>query len=113
VTGLDAEHYLRTVLPTVSSPFLYLDPPYYGKGRRLYEDFYEHDDHARIAELVQRLDQPWIVSYDARAEIETLYNRVRRVSYGLNYTARHRFVGSEVMFLGPRLAIPEVSSPPT
>lgn len=111
VTELDAEDFLRHTVPTLASPFLYLDPPYYGKGRRLYEDFYEHDDHARIAELVLGLQQPWIVSYDARAEIEALYKPVEQVRYGLNYTARHRFVGSEVMLFSEDLTIPQALTP--
>jgi DNA adenine methylase len=111
VTELDAETYLQHVLPTLARPFVYLDPPYYGKGRRLYEDFYEHHDHARIAELVLGLQQPWIVSYDATAEIDALYKPVERVNYELNYTARHRFVGSEVMFFSRDLAIPETPTP--
>ena len=111
VTAMDAEDYLRDILPKLTRPFLYLDPPYYGKGRRLYQDFYEHDDHARIAESVLCLKQPWIVSYDATAEIEALYRPVEQVSYGLNYTARHRFVGSELMFFQQDLAIPDFQSP--
>jgi DNA adenine methylase len=111
VTDLDAAEYLEHVLPRLSVPFLYLDPPYYAKGRRLYEDFYEHEDHAQIADLVRALDYPWVVSYDATSQIQALYDSVDRLRYGLNYTARHRFMGSEVMFFSGRLDIPETRVP--
>jgi DNA adenine methylase len=111
VTDLDAAEYLKRVVPRLSAPFLYLDPPYYVKGRRLYEDFYEHDDHAQIAELVRALDCPWVVSYDAASQIQALYGSVDSLGYGLNYTARHRFIGSEVMFFSRRLDIPETQTP--
>jgi DNA adenine methylase len=111
VTGYDAARYIKEVLPKVNSPFLYLDPPYYGKGRGLYESFYEHDDHESIACLVQKLNQPWVVSYDAVPEIVELYENVADIRYGINYTARHRIEGSEVMFFNPGLEIPSGLQP--
>lgn len=33
---------------------VYLDPPYYVKGRDLYYDFYKPEDHASVAEFVSR-----------------------------------------------------------
>jgi DNA adenine methylase len=113
VTDLDAADYLEHVLPTLDSPFLYLDPPYYEKGRRLYEDYYEHADHAQIAKLVLELQHPWMVSYDASAAIDSLYESVAGLRYGLNYTARHRFVGSENMFFSNQLRVPDEPSPAT
>jgi DNA adenine methylase len=111
VTGLDAATYIGTILPDVPEPFLYLDPPYYGKGRGLYESFYEHADHECISRLVRALEAPWVVSYDAVPEIAALYDSVTAVRYGLRYTARERFEGSEIMFFGPLLTPPEVDRP--
>jgi len=48
----DAETFLRGLdLPERS--LVYLDPPYYMKGQRLYRNHYQPDDHAQIAVLVQ------------------------------------------------------------
>ena len=33
---------------------IYLDPPYYEKGRDLYYDFYQHEDHAAVQKFVGR-----------------------------------------------------------
>lgn len=112
VTGLDSADYVETVLPTIEAPFLYLDPPYYGKGKGLYPSFYEHADHEQIAALVSDLRVPWVVSYDAEPKIEALYAELPKVRYGLRYTARESAEGSEVMFFSSDLHIPQVAPPP-
>ncbi len=100
------------MLPTLpQDTFVYLDPPYYVKGKGLYEHFYEHNDHAEIAQLVREVSQQWIVSYDAAPEILELYKDHQIINYGLSYSAAARYRGSEVMFLGPQLIQPPVESP--
>jgi DNA adenine methylase len=88
---------------------IYLDPPYYLKGKGLYRNFYEHDDHVAIAKAIQNkaFKWPWIVSYDNAEEICAMYQLSQSLSYGLNYTAQRRYVGSEVMFFSDRLVVPE------
>lgn len=90
---------------------IYLDPPYYVKGRGLYRNFYAHDDHLAIAKLLQskKFKFPWIVSYDAAAEICDMYKLSKGLTYGLNYTAQTRYVGSEVMFFSRKITPPEVA----
>ena len=112
LTGLDTAEYIETVLPNVDTPFLYLDPPYYGKGKGLYPSFYEHNDHEKIAALVTGLHHPWVVSYDAEPKIEALYAGVSKLNYGLRYTARESSEGSEAMFFSEDLHIPRVAPPP-
>ncbi|HEU4905225.1 MAG TPA: DNA adenine methylase [Solirubrobacterales bacterium] len=112
LTGMDTAEYLESVLPTLDSAFLYLDPPYYGKGKGLYRSFYEHNDHQRIAALVKQLQCPWVVSYDAEPKIEALYVDLTKLDYDLRYTARESADGSEVMFFSSGLHVPEVAPPP-
>lgn len=112
VTGIDTAAYLREALPDIEDSFLYLDPPYYKKGKGLYTSFYEHDDHEQVAKLVLGLDRPWVVSYDAEPEIERLYASAQRLDYGLRYTARESSKGKEVMFFSDRLEIPQLAAPP-
>jgi DNA adenine methylase len=38
----------------------FLDPPYYVKGERLYDNFYCHDDHIKIRDAVRALNSPWV-----------------------------------------------------
>jgi DNA adenine methylase len=113
LTGIDTEKYLQGPLGKIGNAFVYLDPPYYTKGKRLYDDFYEHDDHVGIARQVRELKCPWIVSYDARPEIELMYGECTHLDYGLNYTARHRVVGAEVMYFSESLTVPKEVAPTT
>ncbi|MBF0292210.1 MAG: DNA adenine methylase [Nitrospinae bacterium] len=88
---------------------IYLDPPYYVKGRGLYRNFYNHDDHVAIAKVLQSriFKQAWIVSYDNTQEICRMYRKSQGFAYGINYTAQERYVGNEVMFFSRRLSPPE------
>jgi DNA adenine methylase len=111
VTSLDAAEYIDTKLPEVKTGFVYLDPPYYVKGKGLYQDYYTYADHAQIASLVGEIRQPWIVSYDAAAEIRELYSHFNTLEYDLSYSAQERYRGTELMFFQPGLRCPNVSSP--
>jgi DNA adenine methylase len=92
---------------------IYLDPPYYVKGRGLYRNFYKHDDHLQIARLLQspEFGRPWVVSYDSAPEICEMYSENEALSYGLHYTAQARYVGDEVMFFKEGIAIPDTKIP--
>ncbi|MBZ0207276.1 MAG: DNA adenine methylase [Flavobacteriales bacterium] len=94
---------------------IYLDPPYYVKGKGLYRNYYKHDDHVRIARVLQQetFTWPWVVSYDNAEEICEMYQMSQALSYGLNYTAQRRYVGSEVMFFSQNLVVPNEAIPQT
>ena len=94
---------------------IYLDPPYYVKGKGLYRNYYEHDDHVAIAKKLQQksFKWPWVVSYDNAVEICAMYQMSQSLSYGLNYTAQRRYVGNEVMFFGRNIVVPDESIPQT
>ncbi len=94
---------------------IYLDPPYYVKGKGLYRNYYEHDDHVAIAKELQQksFKWPWVVTYDNAEEICAMYLMSQSLSYGLNYTAQRRYVGNEVMFFGRNIMVPDESIPQT
>jgi DNA adenine methylase len=110
LSRIDAAQYLRNELPAIDGAFVYLDPPYYHKGPGLYENFYEHEDHAEIAKITRSLTAPWIVSYDAVPAIEALYRGARQLRYDLSYSAAKRLYGSEVMFFAEGLRLPGIAS---
>lgn len=89
---------------------IYLDPPYYAKGRQLYLDYYRPDDHRAIANEICKGSQSfnWLVSYDNVVPIKPLYSAFRAVEYDINYSARSASVGSEIIFFDNDLKIPEV-----
>jgi DNA adenine methylase len=94
---------------------IYLDPPYYVKGKGLYRNYYEHDDHIAIAKTIKAkgFKRPWVVSYDNTEEIREMYQLVNTKTYGLNYTAQRRYVGSEVMFFSQDLIVSDDVIPQT
>lgn len=113
--NLDAAEFISAVLPSLpTKTLLYADPPYYEKGRRLYQHSYDPEDHALIAELISKLeDRPWIVSYDNQPVIKCLYQEFRTVEYSMRYSAATRYEGRELMVFSDRLIIPEGVAPVT
>lgn len=111
--NLDAETLITDVIPQLpETTLVYLDPPYYVKGKGLYENHYAHDDHARISKLVtESITQPWIVSYDNVEPIRELYANHRQTTFGIWYTAGVRKAGKEVMVFCDDLKIPGVIEP--
>lgn len=108
LSNLDALDFIETVCKELPQESLvYLDPPYYVKGKGLYENHYKHEDHITIAnKVINELTVPWIVSYDNVNEIIRMYEKVRKVTYGINYSAQDRYLGSEVMFFHKDLVVP-------
>ncbi|MGL9544116.1 DNA adenine methylase, partial [Escherichia coli] len=50
----DAKSFLQnTVTGFPLKTLLYLDPPYYVKGKGLYQNHYSHDDHVEIANIIK------------------------------------------------------------
>jgi DNA adenine methylase len=114
LTRSDALALLRFGLPKwPKKTLIYLDPPYFDQGRRLYYDYYKPNDHSELAKFIDAKMQNrfWIVSYDNVMPIKKLYSGFRSVVYNVGYTARETRTGKEVMFFSPKLAIPELAGP--
>lgn len=111
--NLDAADLILKVLPILNKKTLvYLDPPYYVKGSGLYQNYYLHDDHLKIAQLVkQEIKLPWVVSYDYSKEIIKMYDDVAKMCYGINYSAQKKIKGAEVMFFSKGLIYSETNDP--
>jgi DNA adenine methylase len=106
LTQMDALEFLKqSVANWPAKTLIYLDPPYYLKGRDLYYDFYEHADHEKLAQFIRSKvsRQRWIVSYDNVPVIRALYKEHQRLSYDLGYSARDSRRGSEVIFFSDLL----------
>ena len=110
LTQLDALAFLsQNATRFDDKTLIYLDPPYFEKGRFLYHDAYDAKDHVAIAKVLTGLKGlKWIVSYDDVRPIHDLYSKMPRLQYSLNYSARNMVRGHEVMFFRPGLTVPVV-----
>jgi DNA adenine methylase len=112
VSREDAQKFLTkrlSVLP--EKTLIYLDPPYYIKGKELYLHYYNHMDHVEVAKIVTSKikKQRWIVSYDNVDAIHDMYESARSIVYGIGYSAREAREGAEAMFFSDGLIIPPLA----
>ena len=110
----DAEKFIFKYVPKLpASTLVYCDPPYFRKADRLYLNHYEPEDHARIAQVIQReIKRHWVVSYDGAPEIMKHYSRRRSFLYSLQYNAAKAYKGTEVFFFSDSLKLPQESAVP-
>jgi DNA adenine methylase len=114
LTRSDALALLRFGLPKwPKKTLIYLDPPYYEQGRELYYDYYQPDDHAKLATFIgsKMKTKFWLVSYDNVRPIKKLYSGFRSVVYNVGYSAREMRTGKEVMFFSPVIDAPDLVGP--
>lgn len=108
IRNLDALKYLEKNICDENS-FVYLDPPYFGQGRRLYTNFYEPDDHTAVAKFMMKWRKAkWVVSYDDVPEIRSAYSAFSPITYSLNYSAGPKTTGSEVIYVSDSLSVPKM-----
>ncbi|HET6843295.1 MAG TPA: DNA adenine methylase [Candidatus Angelobacter sp.] len=101
----DAVNFVREYSSSQKN-LIYLDPPYYCAGQRLYLNAYRPQDHAQVRDRVLNFRCRWIVSYDDVPEIRDLYSSQRVRCINLFHTARAARKGKEVMFFSSDLKIP-------
>lgn len=108
LTSMDAVELIKRYKRTPAAKTLvYLDPPYYIKGRDLYLNYYNNDDHKAIADAIKKYKGKWIISYDAVPFISELYKEYRQKEYYLSYSAGNPSKGKEIMVYSEGLTIPE------
>lgn len=110
VYNQEAVQFLRSIsqyVPASEKGIVYADPPYYAKGHTLYYNHYRPGDHRHLAQTMQNLSCPWVVSYDDVEPVYKLYQGTNYLRYQLHYTAQSRQRSGEVMFF-QRLVLPPV-----
>lgn len=86
--------------------FMYLDPPYFDKGATLYLNHYQVDDHEALAKkLNENPESFWVLTYDDKPEIKSLYLKRRTVDFSLAYNVREARKGKEIMIMSDILSI--------
>jgi DNA adenine methylase len=112
IYNLDAIEFLSQIdRKLTASSLIYIDPPYYKKGHRLYDNFYSHGDHVKVAKVIKQLSSNWLVSYDNVKPISELYRGFRQLEYSLAYSAGISKMGRELMVYSDMLKLPNPNMP--
>jgi DNA adenine methylase len=108
VYNKDILNFIDKVLPTVDEKsFIYFDPPYYKQGSSLYENHFKHEDHIKLAMAIEeKVDKPWLITYDNTSEIEKIYYGHSMKKFILNYSAAKKYKGTEIMVFHEKKMIP-------
>lgn len=111
VSRFDAITFLKRLAkhPTMADRgFVYLDPPYFGKGSQLYLNHYHADDHQALAShLAAGVPFKWVMSYDNVPSIRKLYRTgFSQVTFKLGYSASEVRLGTELLIHDTTLRFP-------
>lgn len=105
VHNKDAVELLTSCEYDFKDALIFLDPPYFDKGRRLYVKSYTTDCHVGLAKVLKGSLQgaKWVLTYDKVPDIARLYEGVDSLDFCLYYSARNRVIGTEVMYFSNNL----------
>jgi len=95
----DAIEFLRKKTAQISNgfSFLYVDPPYYLQGQKLYRHSYKDQDHVSLAEFIRKQGYPWLLSYDDHPRIRELYATNRMQPIYLDYKVKSNRTAQELV----------------
>lgn len=105
----DIESFLKNYVPKYEdNAFIYFDPPYFGKGKQLYLNFFDYADHVRIEKLIRELvNCDWIITYDDEPQIEKIYKKYSIRRFNLNYSVSEKKKACEIMIFKSDFMIPK------
>ena len=108
VFNRDVFSFIRNQLPRVGArAFAYFDPPYYCRGKVLYQNFFTEKLHKELSRVIQSsVAVPWIVSYDSVPAIKDIYKGLPKREFSLNYSLANNGYGREVMFFKDKSLVP-------
>lgn len=110
VSGEDVVEFINRI-PTIAGEdpaLVYLDPPYYDKGRLLYMNSFKVADHERLGKIIQKTSLKWIMTYDDCAEIRAIYKESNSRSFNLKYSAYESRSGGEILIWPDSIKIPNI-----
>ncbi len=84
---------------------IYIDPPYYNKADSLYNYYYQKNEHKALSEVILKLNNLWILSYDNNEYIRQLYNNSNQAVCSMYYGTSHQNQ-DELFIYNTKLLIP-------
>ncbi|GGB07570.1 DNA adenine methylase [Macrococcus hajekii] len=110
LTNKDAKDFINQNIMKTKNSFTFFDPPYYQKGPSLYTNFYIHENHLELSNLIKTKMKKrlWILTYDISPNIFQMYGEeYRSIKYNLNYSIAKPSMGEEYMFFSQELNLRE------
>ena len=109
ITNMDALEFLVKCLPLGrkrSQVFVYLDPPYFSNGNRLYLNYYARENHVSLAKYINKQKTlNWLISYDEAEFIKQLYSDLNLYNLGITYSLQNKRNANEVLIVSPCTSI--------
>lgn len=95
----EVRKFIEQIIPQYeSNSFVYFDPPYFNRGKDLYKNFFNPQDHLKIAESISKnVYGNWIVTYDDFPEIVDMYKEYYIKKFDINYSVANNRKGSEII----------------
>lgn len=92
----------------LESIFLFIDPPYFEKGKTLYLNLLSDEYHALLANQLKSIkNAAWLLTYDDCREIRRMYEGWATVRpFSLRYAASERRSGNEVLIAPEWMRLP-------
>ena len=110
ISCLDGIRFLSEKLPLGNKRkevLVYLDPPYFSKGPKLYMNSYTDKDHTALSLYMMRQKTlRWIMTYDNESIIKSLYKKSVLNQFSLNYSAQTKKQGQELLITPNYLKLP-------
>lgn len=78
--------------------FIYIDPPYYDKGSKLYRTYFTEHDHEILCNIISTIQNTWLLSYDNNSYIRNLYSNQKIIKYNLSQCTSNR-IGKELFIM--------------
>lgn len=99
---------IKKVFRQRTNDFIFLDPPYYDQGENLYLNFYTHEDHIKLRDILKKNnDKKWFLTYDNCEEINELYTDFKKSNLPMSYTLQAKRKSKEVMMFSGGLYLPK------
>lgn len=107
----DIVSFIKNYIPKYEdNAFIYFDPPYFRKGRQLYTNYFDYEDHLRIEKLISSVvNCDWLITYDNEPEIKKIYENRYIKTFELNYSVGNKRKGQELLIFKNESMLSNVS----
>jgi len=86
-----------STLVDIPNSLLYLDPPYWEKGKDLYQEWFTPKNHGRLCDMLKKTPNKWVLSYDDCSYIRELYNWAKIEEITVNYNIKTSRTRTELL----------------